>query len=133
MINSNGPFPRAILAFLEKPLTLTGDEAVRSAHSGRFEALLDKLVAVHMDLEPVCDSGKKRSPIVASLEAIANACHVLRFAIADVRDVIHDIEGLTDLPEGVLHSSAARSLHHRPLSNRAKLLLGKIDRPHRRR
>ena len=72
-----------------------------SVKSGRFEALLDKLVAVQMDLEPVCGVGTERAQIVASLAAVAGACHVLRSAIADVRDIIHQADGLMDLPEAV--------------------------------
>ena len=79
----------------------TNQEGSRSAKSGRFEALLDKLVAVQMDLEPVCGVGKERVQIVASLEAIADACDVLRSAIADVRNIIHQADGLMDLPEAV--------------------------------
>ena len=69
-----------------------------SVKSGRFEALLDKLVAVQLDLEPVC--GTERAQ-VSSREAIADACHVLRSAIADVRNIIHQADGLMDLPEAV--------------------------------
>jgi hypothetical protein len=72
-----------------------------SVKSGRFEALLDKLVAVQMDLEPVCGVGTERAQVVASLHAIADACHVLRSAIADVRNIIHQADGLMDLPEAV--------------------------------
>jgi hypothetical protein len=72
-----------------------------SVKSGRFEALLDKLVAVQMDLEPVCGVGTERAQIVASLAAVANACGVLRSAIADVRNIIHQADGLMDLPEAV--------------------------------
>src|ERR1700681_3079719 len=60
-----------------------------SVKSGRFEALLDKLVAVQMDLEPVCGVGTERAQVVASLAAIADACSVLRSEIADVRNIIH--------------------------------------------
>jgi signal transduction histidine kinase len=70
-----------------------------SVKSGRFEALLDKLVAVQLDLEPVC--GTERAQVVSSREAIADACHVLRSAIADVRNIIHQADGLMDLPEAV--------------------------------
>lgn len=76
-------------------------EGLRSAKSGRFEALLDKLVAVQMDLEPVCGVGKERVQIVASLEAIAESCDVLRSAIADVRNIIYEANGLTERPEAV--------------------------------
>ena len=72
-----------------------------SVKSGRFEALLDKLVAVQMDLEPVCGVGNGRAQVVASLDAIAGASHVLRSAIADVRNIIHQADGLMDLPEAV--------------------------------
>src|ERR1700694_3484256 len=72
-----------------------------SVKSGRFEALLDKLVAVQMDLEPVCGAGTERAQVVASLAAVAAACSVLRSAIANVRNIIHQADGLMDLPEAV--------------------------------
>jgi hypothetical protein len=75
-----------------------------SVNSGRFEALLDKLVAIQMDLEPVCGVGPTRAQVVASLESIADACHVLRSAIADVRNIIHQADGLMDLPEPHLYT-----------------------------
>jgi hypothetical protein len=61
-----------------------------SVKPGRFEALLDKLVAVQMDLEPVCGVGTERAQVVASLAAIA-----------DVRNIIHQADGLLELPEAV--------------------------------
>ena len=79
----------------------TNQEGPRSAKSGRFEALLDKLVAVQMDLEPVCGVGKERVQIVASLEAIEECCDVLRSAIADLRNIIYEANGLTERPEAV--------------------------------
>jgi ribonuclease PH len=72
-----------------------------SVKSGRFEALLDKLVTVQIDLEPVCGVGTERAQVAASLVAIADACSVLRSAIADVRNIIHQTDGLLDLPEAV--------------------------------
>ncbi len=72
-----------------------------SVNSVRFEALLDKLVALQMDLEPICGVGTERAQVVASVAAIADACHVLRSAIADLRDIIHQADGLMDLPEAV--------------------------------
>jgi hypothetical protein len=67
----------------------------------RLEALLEKLVAVQMDLEPVCGAGMERAQVVASLESIADACEVLRSAIADVRGIIYSVNWLTDEPEAV--------------------------------
>ena len=72
-----------------------------SVKSARFEALLDKLVAVQMDLDPVCGAGSESAQAVSSRDAIAEACHVLRSAIADVRNIIHQANGLMDLPEAV--------------------------------
>jgi hypothetical protein len=68
-----------------------------SVKSVRFEALLDKLVAVQWGLEPVCGVGTERAQVVASLGAIADACHVLRSAIADVRNMIGEADGLTTM------------------------------------
>jgi hypothetical protein len=67
----------------------------------RLQALLDKLLAVQMDLEPVCGVGTERAQVVASLESIADACEVLRSAIADVRGIIYSVNWLTDEPEAV--------------------------------
>ena len=75
-----------------------------SVNPGRFEALLDKLVAVQMDLEPVCGVGTARAQVVASLESITDACDVLRSAIADVRSIIHQADGLMELPEPDLYT-----------------------------
>jgi hypothetical protein len=72
-----------------------------SLKPGRLEALLEKLVAVQMDLEPVCGVGTERAQVVASPESIADACEVLRSAIADVRGIIYSVNWLTDEPEAV--------------------------------
>ena len=69
-----------------------------SITSPRLEALLDKLVAVRMDLEPICGVGKERAQVVASLDSIANACDVLNSAIADVRNIIGQVDGMNDPP-----------------------------------
>jgi hypothetical protein len=70
-----------------------------SVKSARFEALLDKLVAVQMDLEPVCGIGKHRTQVISPLVTIAEACETLRSAIADVRNIIYQADGLMDEPE----------------------------------
>jgi len=54
-----------------------------------------------MDLEPVCGAGTEKAQLIASLAAIADACSVLRSAIADVRNIIHQANGLINLPEVV--------------------------------
>jgi hypothetical protein len=45
--------------------------------------------------------GTARAQVVASLAAIADACSVLRSAIADVLSIIHQADGLMDLPQAV--------------------------------
>lgn len=75
-----------------------------SVNSARLEALLDKLVAVQMDLEPVCGIGKHRTQVISPLITIAEACDVLRSAIADVRNIIYQADGLIESPEKVVAS-----------------------------
>ena len=75
-----------------------------SIPSPQLEALLDKLVAVRMDLEPICGVGKETAQAVASLDSIADACDVLNSAIADVRNIIGQVDGMND-PSGLLPAS----------------------------
>jgi hypothetical protein len=78
--------------------------AENSINSVRLAALLDKLVAVDLDLEPICRirgdgdslSGDSLS-LVSAHDAIAGACDTLRSAIGDLRDIIHKVDGLTYL------------------------------------
>jgi hypothetical protein len=42
-----------------------------------------------------------KAQLVAPLAAIADACTVLRSVIADVRNILHQADGLLDLPEAV--------------------------------
>jgi hypothetical protein len=71
-----------------------------SIPSPQLEALLDKLVAVRMDLEPICRVGKERAHVVASLDSIADACDVLNSAIEDVPNSIGQVDGMND-PHGL--------------------------------
>jgi hypothetical protein len=63
----------------------------------RLGALLDKLVAVRIDLEPLCGTSADRPRAAATPKAIAEACEVLYSAIADLRNIIHQIDGLAGL------------------------------------
>jgi hypothetical protein len=60
--------------------------------------LLNKLVAVRMDLEPICGVGKERAQVAASLDSVATACDVLNSAIADLRNIIGQVNGMNDAP-----------------------------------
>jgi hypothetical protein len=66
-----------------------------SINSARLAQLLDKLVAVQIDLDPICRSSGQD----AERDEIANACKVLDSAIADFRGTIARVDGL-DLPSG---------------------------------
>jgi hypothetical protein len=67
---------------------------VGSVNSARPAALLDKLVAVDLDLKPICKVGEEAPLVVVTADAIAKACDILYSAIADVRNIIHEVEGL---------------------------------------
>lgn len=70
-----------------------------SVSSKQLGALLDKLVAVQMDLEPICGLKGARVPVVLARDVIASACEVLHSAIADLGKIVHQVDGLIDLPE----------------------------------
>ena len=61
-----------------------------SITSPRLEALLDKLVAVQLDLDPISRSGGRG----AESDKIANASKVLHSAIGDFREIIREVDGL---------------------------------------
>ena len=73
--------------------------AESSIDSARLAALLDKLVAVELDLKPICKVGEEVPLVIVTADAIAAACDVLHSAIADVRSIIHEVDGATYLPE----------------------------------
>jgi hypothetical protein len=61
--------------------------------SKRLQNLLDKLVAVRMDLERTRRTGTADASVVVSLELITGACEILRSAAVDVRNIIHQNDG----------------------------------------
>jgi len=69
---------------------------ISQVKSGRLKALLDKLVAVQMDLEPVCGAGANRPPIPESFDIFVTACDIVYSAIADLRNIIHQVDSTTD-------------------------------------
>ena len=70
--------------------------AEESINSERLAALLDKLVAVDLDLEPICRIRAEGVGVslASAHDAIAGACDTLRLAIGDLRDIIHRVDGL---------------------------------------
>lgn len=61
--------------------------------------MLDKLVAVQIDLRTVRGAAMEKAQVIALRESIAEACDVLSSAIADLRNVIHQVDNLTDRRE----------------------------------
>lgn len=58
-------------------------------------ATIDKIVAVQLDLKPLCNPSESQAPLKAPAETtIAAACDILQSAIHDLRDVIHRLEDL---------------------------------------
>jgi hypothetical protein len=61
--------------------------------------LLDKLIAVDLELEPFSKAaGDPTQQRVAASAAIGQTCDVLRSSIADLRSIILEIEGMPYLP-----------------------------------
>lgn len=84
-----------------------------SINSAVLAALLDKLVPVDLDLLPIC-RGSEEGPLGAAGDAIVDACDILRSVITDLRNIIHQIDGLTYLlpagrPQREPSLSASRS------------------------
>src|ERR1700682_3413380 len=77
----------------------TGQQIGASVTSARLGALLEKLVAVQEELEPISAASRKGMPVAAASGAIADACDALLSAVADARNIIHQINGLTERPE----------------------------------
>jgi hypothetical protein len=80
----------------------TNQGAEGSVESARLEALLDKLVAVQLDLEPARRASGAADD--AASNAIAETRRVLHSAIADLRNIIGQVDGMTD-PPGSLPAS----------------------------
>ena len=78
-----------------------GQQIGASVTSARLGALLEKLVAVEEELEPISTASRKGMPVAAASGAIADACDALLSAVADARNIIHQINGLTERPEPV--------------------------------
>jgi hypothetical protein len=74
-------------------------ELLESADRSRLTAMIDKLVAVQLDLKPMCDEPGNRVQEKTAQTTIAEACDVLQSAIEDLRQVIFRLDGFSDLVE----------------------------------
>lgn len=74
---------------------------------GRLATMIDKLVAVQMDLKPLCEDGGNTIRNPRDRATITEACAVLESAIDDLKQVIFDLEGVPGVVQS-LRSSKAR-------------------------
>ena len=74
---------------------ITDRRAAVPANTTRLAALLDKLVAVQLGLEPVC---KARGEPDEAISAAVEACEILHTAIVDLRDIIGQVDGTNNPP-----------------------------------
>ena len=85
----------------------------RRAVSGRqLGSLLDKLIAVQMDLEPVCGLKEARAPVIPERDVIAGACEVLNSVIADLVKIVRQIDRLIEPAD-----AAGAAITDRPKQN----------------
>jgi hypothetical protein len=59
----------------------------------RLTAMIDKLVAVQMDLKPLCDDKGNAIRDPEDRATITEACSVLQSAIDDLKQVIFNLDG----------------------------------------
>ena len=59
----------------------------------RLTAMIDKLVAVQIDLKPLCDDAENTARDPKDQATITEACVVLQSAIDDLKQVIFHLEG----------------------------------------
>jgi signal transduction histidine kinase len=71
-------------------------ETGNATDHARLRSLIDKLVAVQLDLKPLCRDGGPRVQAHQVQTTLAAACEVLQLAIDDLRDVIHHLDGPAD-------------------------------------
>lgn len=76
--------------------SLTNLRTGQSVKLARIEALLDTLVAIQLDLKAVSTDDSKAVPVVGRLETLAHAGVLLRSVTAALRDIIHQVGGVTD-------------------------------------
>ena len=71
----------------------------------RLTSMIDKLVAIQLDLKPLCvDTGSKIQEATPHT-TIVEACEVLQSAIDDLKQVIFSLEGLPGMVESPTSST----------------------------
>ena len=72
-------------------------ETANATDHARLRFLIDKLVAVQLDLKPLCRAGGPRVEAHQVQTTLVAACEVLQLAIEDVRDVIHHLDARPEI------------------------------------
>jgi hypothetical protein len=65
----------------------------------RLAVMIDKLVAVQLDLKPLCDDAGSKVQETKVQTVIAEACEVLQSAIDDLKQMIFRLEGFSGMVE----------------------------------
>lgn len=73
----------------------------------RLTTMIDKLVAVQMDLNPLCDDAGNAVRDPKDRATIAEACLVLQSAIDDLKQVIFSLDGFPGTAEAPRSSARA--------------------------
>jgi len=73
----------------------------------RLTTMIDKLVAVQMDLNPLCTDGGNAVRDPKDRATIAEACDVLQSAIDDLKQVIFNLDGFPGTAEAPRSSARA--------------------------
>jgi hypothetical protein len=63
------------------------------ATSTELAGVLDRLVAIDLDLEPICRMGADPVQLAAAADSISSACETLRTAISTLRGIVHTMDG----------------------------------------
>jgi hypothetical protein len=74
---------------------------------GRLSTMIDKLVAVQMDLKPLCEDGGNTITNPRDRATITEACAVLESAIDDLKQVIFNLEGVPGVVQSLRSSKAS--------------------------
>ncbi len=77
-------------------MTYGAKQRMTAVNSTELGAVMDKLVAVRLDLEPICRTSAVGPKIEATAEGIAEACNILHSAIDELRNIMRQLDGLTD-------------------------------------
>jgi hypothetical protein len=77
----------------------TGQQIGASVTSARLGALLENLVAVQEELEPISTASRKGCRSRLHPEPLRTPRDALLSAVADARNIVHQIRGLTERSE----------------------------------